>query len=330
MKAVICTKYGPPEVLQLREVEKPTPRDNEVLVKVHATTVTAADVIDRSFALPPWLWIFARLSIGLTKPKNPILGFELAGEIELIGKNVKCYKEGDQIFASTFEFGFGCYAEYKCLPEEEAIAIKPVNMTYEEAAAVPLGGLTALVFLRDKASIQSGQKVLVYGASGSIGTYAVQLARYYGAEVTGVCSTTNLEMVKSLGADTVIDYTKEDFTEGVERYDVIFDAVNKLSFSRCKSSLKEKGIYLATFPTLAFISQVLWTSLIGSKKVIGGESSEKAEDLVFLKGLIEMGKLITVIDRRYPLEQIAEAHRYVETGHKRGNVVITIDHSNEA
>jgi len=329
MKAVKCTKYGPPEVLQLGEVEKPAPRDNEVLVKIHATTVTAADVIDRSFALPLWLWVFGRLSIGLTKPKNPILGFELAGEVEDVGKDVKRFNKGDQVFASTFEFGFGCYAEYKCLPEEGPIAIKPVNMTYEEAATVPLGGLTALVFLRDKANIQSGQKVLVYGASGSIGTYAVQLAKYYGAEVTGVCSTSNLEMVKSLGADTVIDYTQEDFTEGVENYDIIFDVVNKLSFSRCKSSLKEKGIFLATFPTVAFISQMLWTSLIGGKKVMGGEASEKAEDLFFLKELIEMGKLKTVIDRRYLLEQIVEAHRYVETGHKSGNVAITVDHGDE-
>ena len=324
MKAIVYTKYGPPDALQLKEVDKPVPKDNEILVKVYATTVTAADVIDRSFTFPPYLWLFARISLGIMRPKNPILGFELAGEIESVGKNVKYYKEGDQVFASTFEFGFGCYAEYKCLPEKGAIAIKPVNTTYEEAAVVPLGGLTALVFLRDRANIQSGQKILIYGASGSIGTYAVQLAKYYGAEVTGVCSTTNLEMVKSLGADTVIDYTKEDFTKSGETYDIIFDAVNKSSFSRCKSSLTQRGIYLTTFPTLTFILQMLWTSMIGSKKVISGEASEKAEDLVFLKELIEGGKLKTVIDRRYPLEQIVEAHRYVESGHKKGNVVITV------
>ena len=327
MKAVVCTKYGPPDVLKLKEVDKPTPRDNEVLVKIHATTVTAADVIDRSSTFPPWLWLFARISLGLTRPKNPILGFELAGEIESVGKDIKQFKEGDQVYASTFEFGFGCYAEYKCLPEEGAVAIKPANMTYEEAAAVPLGGLTALTFLRDRANVQSGQKVLIYGASGSIGTFTVQLAKYFGAEVTGVCSTTNQEMVKSLGADKVIDYTEEDFTKSGQTYDVIFDTVNKSSFSRCKGSLKQRGIYLATFPTIVFILQMLWTSMIGSKKVISGEASEKAEDLIFLKDLIEVGKLKPVIDRSYPLEQIAEAHRYVEKGHKKGSVVITVGHN---
>ena len=324
MKAIVFTKYGPPDVLQLKEVEKPIPKGNEILVRVHATTVTAADVIDRSSTFPPWLWLFARMSLGIIRPKNPILGFELAGEIESVGKDIKRFKEGDQVFASTFEFGFGCYAEYKCLPEEGAVAIKPANMTYEEAAAASLGGLTALTFLRDRANIQSGQKVLIYGASGSIGTYAVQLAKYYGAEVTGVCSTTNLEMVKSLGADNVIDYNKEDFAMSGQTYDIIFDTVNKTSFSRCKGSLKQRGIYLATFPTLAFILQMLWTSMVGSKKVIGGEASERAEDLIFLKELIEAGKIKTVIDRRYPLEQMAEAHRYVETGHKKGNVVINV------
>ena len=324
MKAIVFTKYGPPDVLQLKEVEKPIPKGNEILVRVHATTVTAADVIDRSSTFPPWLWLFARMSLGIIRPKNPILGFELAGEIESVGKDIKRFKEGDQVFASTFEFGFGCYAEYKCLPEEGAVAIKPANMTYEEAAAASLGGLTALTFLRDRANIQSGQKVLIYGASGSIGTYAVQLAKYYGAEVTGVCSTTNLEMVKSLGADNVIDYNKEDFAMSGQTYDIIFDTVNKTSFSRCKGSLKQRGIYLATFPTLAFILQMLWTSIVGSKKVIGGEASERAEDLIFLKELIEAGKIKTVIDRRYPLEQMAEAHRYVETGHKKGNVVINV------
>jgi NADPH:quinone reductase-like Zn-dependent oxidoreductase len=324
MKAVICTKYGSPEVLQLKEVAKPIPEDNEILVRVYATTVSTADVIDRSFSLPPYLWPFARLSLGITKPRKPILGFELAGEIESVGKEVKLYKEGDPVFASTFEFGFGCYAEYKCLTEDGVVAIKPTNMTYEEAAAVPLGGLTALAFLRDRANVQSGQKVLICGASGSIGTYAIQLAKYFGAEVTGVCSTTNLEMVKSLGADIVIDYTKEYFTKSGETYDIILDAVNKMSFSRCKNSLKRRGIYLTTFPTISFILQMLRTSMIGSKKAISGEASEKAEDLIFLKGLAEAGKIRPVIDRRYPLEKIVEAHRYVETGHKRGNVVITV------
>jgi len=329
MKAIVHTKYGPPDVLQLKEVEKPTPRDNEILVKVYATTVTAAECVFRKGS-----WFFNRLFFtGLRKPKNPILGTDLAGEIEAVGKDVKLFKEGDQVFGETGA-GFGANAEYKCLSEEGALAIKPVNMTYEEAAAVPSGVLTALPFLR-KGNIQSGQKVLIYGASGSIGTFAVQLAKYYfGAEVTGVCSTTNLELVKSLGADKVIDYTKEDYTKSGQTYDIIFDTVGKSSFSRCKSSLKQRGVYLTTVPTLALLLQMLWTSKIGSKKamiVFAGvrPSSERTKDLIFIKELIEAGKIKSVIDRRYPLEQTAEAHRYVEKGHKKGNVVITVEHNNK-
>jgi NADPH:quinone reductase-like Zn-dependent oxidoreductase len=273
-----------------------------------------------------------RFITGITGPKEPIPGAELAGEIEAVGKDVKRFKQGDQVFGSVVTGG-GTYAEYISLPEDGALAIKPANMTYEEAAAVCDGALTALPFLRDKGHIQSGQEVLIYGASGSIGTYAVQLAKYFGAEVTGVCSTTNLEMVKSLGAAKVIDYTKEDFTKSDQTYDVIFDVVNKSSFSRCKSSLKERGIYLTTAPTPAIIIlQMLWTSKIGSKKAIFGSTglrpaSEKTEDLIYFKGLIEEGKIKSVIDRRYPLEQIAEAHRYVEKGHKKGNVVITFENN---
>jgi NADPH:quinone reductase-like Zn-dependent oxidoreductase len=321
MKAMVCTKYGTPDVLQLKEVEKPVPKDNEVLIKIHATTVTTAGIA----------WIegkpyLARLFSGLTKPKNPILGVELAGEIESLGKDVKKFKEGDQVFGYC---GYGAFAEYTCMPEDEQLAKKPANVTYGEAAASVDGVLTALPFLRDKGKIQSGQKVLINGASGSIGTFAVQLAKYFGAEVTGVCSTTNLEMVKSLGADNVIDYTKEDFTQKGETYDIIFDAVAKSSFSRCKGALKPNGIFLFTYPKLSVL-----LPNFGSKKAIFHAaglrpSSERTKDLLFIKELIEAGKITSVIDRRYPLEQLAEAHRYVEAGHKKGNVVITVVDNNK-
>jgi len=306
MKAIICTKYGPPEVLKVKEVEKPTPKDNEVLIKIYATSVTASDCIIRGFKLPVAMWIPARLALGITKPRKAILGLVLSGEIERVGDNVKQFKKGDKVFAHTF-LRFGAYAEYTCLPETSAITLMPSNTSFEEAAAIPFGGTLALYYLK-KANIQRGQKVLIYGASGAVGTSAIQLAKHFGAEVSGVCSTVNLELVKSLGADIVIDYTKENFTDIGKQYDLIFDAVGK----KKSSHLQYKK---ALTPNGKFIS------------VDDGNPGERAvckDNLITLKELTEVGTIKPVIDKSYPLEQIVDAHRYVDKGHKKGNVIITV------
>ena len=314
MKAIVCTKYGPPDVLQVREVEKPTPKDNQLLVRIHATTVTSGDVRVRK--ADPFI---VRFFAGLTRPKKPILGSDVAGVVEAVGKSVKRFKVGDPVFGG----GVHTYAEYTCLKEEGPRAIKPINMTFDEAAAIPWGGGCSLYFLR-RGNIGKGQRVLVYGASGSLGTAAIQLAKYFGAEVTGVCSTANLDLVRSLGADKVVDYTKQDFTEP-GAYDLIYHTVGKISFSKSLRSLKKGGSYVSALSLLPILRRPrAWIS--GRKKVIGGIAKVKAEDMAFLKEIVEMGHLRAVIDRRYPLDQMAEAHRYVEKGHKKGNVVITLAH----
>jgi NADPH:quinone reductase-like Zn-dependent oxidoreductase len=327
MKAVVYTEFGPPEVLRLEEIEKPAPKEDEVLIKIHATTATTGDVNARGFThVPPGFGPIPRLMFGITGPRNPIIGADLAGEIEEVGKEVKTFKKGDQVYGIDGN-NLRAYAEYVCRPEDGALALKPTNMTYEEAAAVPFGAGSALYFLREKGNIQSGQEVLINGASGGVGTYAVQLAKYFGAEVTGVCSTRNLELVKSLGADKVIDYTQEDFTKTGKTYDIIFDVVGgEISFSKVRNSLKENGYFLAVAGGLKEAVQMIWTSAIGDKKVIfgGGTASERKDYLDFLRELIEAGNLKAVVDRVYPLEEIVEAHRYVDEGGKRGNVAITV------
>lgn len=324
MKAIVYTQYGSADVLHLQEVEKPTPKDNEVLIQVHATSVTAGDCNARGFTfVPPGFGFLSRLMFGLRKPNQPILGVELAGEIVEVGKEVRRFKKGDPVFGISQKYG--AYAEYICMAEDASLALKPANITYAEAASIPFGANTALYFLRDVAKLQPGQKILIIGASGCTGVYAVQLAKYYGAEVTGVCSTRNLELVRTLGAEHVIDYTREDFTQNGQIYDVILDMVpGKSSFARYQSSLQPNGLYLAGAGGLESFAQMAWTGLTGGKKVMAGMAPDRVEDLVFLKELLESGKLKPVIDRRYPLEQTAEAHRYADTGRKRGSVVITV------
>ena len=317
MKAIVYTKFGPPEVLNLQEVEKPEPKGHEVLIRILATTVAKEDPDMRA----------APGANGFLKPGHPILGQELAGEVEAVGKDVTRFRPGDAVFGMEF---FGATAQYKCMAENGALTFKPANISYEEAASIPNGALTALPFLRDKAKVSSGQSVLIYGASGSVGSAAVQLARCYGAEVTAVCSTANMGWVKALGAVQVIDYTREDFTQNSQTYDVIFDTVGKLPISACKDSLAQGGVYLTTVPTPAILLHAVWPAKSAKKVMFLAAglrpANEKVKDLVFLSRLIEAGKFKPVIDRCYPLEQVAEAHRYVEQGHKKGNVVITIDH----
>ena len=323
MKAVIWTKYGSPDVLQLGQIERPASKDNEILIKIHAASVTTGDCEMRDLKFPIWIGLPLRIYMGFFKPTRvKILGGYVAGEIAAVGKDVKRFKVGDQIFGTT-GLRLGGYAEYTCVPEKEAIAIKPANMTYEEAAAVPLGGLEALHFLR-KANIRPGQKLLVNGAGGSIGTFGVQLAKYFGAEVTAVDSTEKLAMLRSIGADHVIDYTKEDFSQRGQKYDVILDVILKSSFSKIVNSLNETGIYLLTNPTLLKMICGAWVSKNTSRKVIFEFTNPKVDDLSTLRELIEAGKIRAVIDRLYTLEQVVDAHHYVETGQKKGNVVISI------
>lgn len=329
MKAIVYKEFGPPEVLHLEEVDKPTPKENEVLIKIHATSVTTGDVNARGFThVPPGFGPLPRLMFGITGPRNPIIGADVAGEVEEVGSEVKTFKEGDQVYGIDGN-NLRAYAEYVCRAEEGALALKPTNLSYEQAAAVPFGGTAALYFLQEKGNIQNGQHVLVNGASGGVGTYAVQLAKYFGAEVTGVCSTKNVELVESLGADKIIDYTQEDFTKSDAKYDLIFDVVGgEISFSKVTNSLKENGIFLAVAGGLKEALQMVWTSTVGDKKVVfgGGSACERKDYLIFLKELIESGNLTPVVDRTYPFEEMVAAHRYVDGGGKQGNVAITLTH----
>jgi NADPH:quinone reductase-like Zn-dependent oxidoreductase len=322
MKAVAYEKYGPPEVLQLKEVEKPTPKDNEVLIKISATTVTSGDWRVRSLIAPLGFGFLTRLVFGISKPKQPILGSELAGVVESVGQTVSKFKVGDAVFAFS-DAAMGCYAQYKCMPQDAAVALKPPNLSFDEAAALSFGGSTALSFFR-RGALQRGQSVLINGASGGVGTAAVQLAKHFGAQVTGVCSAANAELVRALGASHVIDYTKEDFAQNGVTYDVIMDTVGTAPFSRCKSSLKPGGRLLMVLGDLPQMLQIPWVSLTSNKKIIAGPASASAEDLRFLAGLAAAGEFKPVIDRRFPFEQIVQAHRYVDTGRKKGNVIVTM------
>ncbi len=330
MKAIVYSEYGSPDVLQLKDIAKPTPKDSEILIKIHATPVGFGDLLARkfntttpsNFTMPAILWLLSRMEFGFSKPKKSILGSEFSGEVEAVGSAVTRFKVGDRVFGYRGP-SFGAYAEYLCMSETGTVTLMPTNTPYEEAAAIPYGALTAANLLK-KVDIQSGQKVLINGASGSIGAAAVQLAKARGAEVTGVCGTPRMEYVKSLGADKVIDYTQEDFTRNGETYDLIFDILGKSSFARCKRSLKPNGRYLLASFKMKQLFQMLTTSIAGGKKVICAMSFDKQDDLVRIRELVEAGKIKAIIDRCYPLAQAAEAHRYVEAGGKTGSVVITV------
>jgi NADPH:quinone reductase-like Zn-dependent oxidoreductase len=322
MKAAVYRRYGPPDVLELQEVPKPRPKDNELLIRIHATTVTSGDWRARSLAMPLGFGLVGRLVFGVVRPRQPILGTELAGEIESVGKDVTKFRAGDHVFAFSGA-GMGCHAEYKCVPEDGAVALTPANLAYEEAAALSFGGTTALGFLR-RAKVRSGERVLINGASGSVGTAAVQLAKHFGAHVTGVCGAANADLVRSLGAERVINYAEEDFTASEETYDVIVDTAGTAPFARSNASLRARGRLLLVLGGLPDMLRIPWVAMTSSKRVIAGPAAVRAEDLRFLAQLAEAGEFEPVIDRRYPFEQIAEAHRYVDTGRKRGNVVITL------
>ena len=330
MKAMICTRYGPPEVLQLQEVAKPVPKDNELLIKVHATSVGFGDLMARNFkavspgkfTMPFLFWLLTKLSFGLSKPKVTVLGSEFSGEVEAVGSAVKLFKPGDPVFGYLGQ-SMGAYAEYLCMPENGVLALKPAAMTWEEAAIVPYGAIMALPLLKN-VNLQPGQKVLINGASGGIGSAAVQIAKHFGAEVTGVCGTQRLDFVRSLGADKVIDYSKEDFTQNGETYDLIVDILGKGSFTRSKASLTPNGRYLFVSFKMKQLLQMLWTSIIGGKRVLCAIAPGSVEDLNAVKALIEAGEIKAIIDRCFPLEQTAEAHRYVEAGDKKGSVAITV------
>jgi len=326
VRAILCTAYGPPDVLHLGDVAKPVPKHNEVLVRIRATTVSAADCELRRFDFAAWVWLPMRLAFGIRRPRRPVLGQELAGDVESVGKDVRSFAKGDRVFAAT-GIGLGAHAEYICLrenPQTGAIATMPANLTYEEAAAVPCGGGEALEFLR-KGKVRSGHRVLVNGAGGSFGTFAVQLAKVLGAHVTAVDSASKLETLWTIGAERVIDYSKEDFTDGTETYDVIFDVVRGTPSGRMVRSLNENGCLLMANPGLLQVVRAKWASRGSKKRVLFGASSGTGEDLTHLRGLIEEGKLHPVIGRRFPLEQIVEAHRYAESGQKLGNVVVTVE-----